>query len=154
MAFQLLREQICDLMREATRAGTPAGLKIVVDCRSLPIKVNWGIFAKTLKQTIPLTEEVEDLLHSFLDPFNTGVVSWRDFIKWIRQHTADEGNPQKLEARVNKTIHISTRVCAALRKKLALTSDGDYNFETTFERIKMFATPASAKSRHQQHFIS
>lgn len=152
MAFQLLHENVREALRKVTRAGTPAGLQLLLNFRELPVDVDVEVFFATLRKTVTLKEDDECLLHAFLDPFESGKIAWRLFVEWVRRPI--NTNPEATEQRICKTLDVSLRVCAALRKKLFLTKDGDYDFAATFRRMAQSMGSAHDGNRQDEHFVS
>jgi hypothetical protein len=152
MAFLALRETVRELMRQVTRGGTPAGLQLMTHCRELSVIVSVPQFLATLRRTVQLREEDELLLHAFLDPFDTGDISWKEFIDWVRRPPAADG-AAATERRVRRTMETCLRVCVALRRKLVLTRDGDYDFATTFRHVAQRTGSTHGGNRQDEHFI-
>ena len=73
-------------------------------------------------------------------------------MEWVRRPI--NATPAATEQRIRKTLGISMRVCAALRKKLFLTKDGDYDFPATFRRMALGTGSAHDGNRQDEHFVS
>lgn len=157
MSFEIARERIREAMRHCTRNGTPAGLQLILDFRKRPIEIDIESFTCILRKTLPtLKANDAELLSAFFDPFQSGCVSWRSFISWIRRSPCEVQEAcHNKDNRLQKSTIICKRVSAALRRKLFINTDGKFDFCKTFRRMvqSVGSERQSDKGQHE-HFLS